>query len=443
MAYLRRGLRRHKNGCSITGTGLTYPDHVSTSGICAVCTKDGLCEIGKKARTGQTHFPQPFGRGQFGAEKVMPNIEDIQIIPELYGNSIIFANVNTVTKLGGFTVKFPAVIAAMGSTGIAHNAGADLAIGAAKAGIPMVVGENVLQTHGKQGLKDRIKPYLDHYDGKHGAVLVQGNVVDIKNGAFELAKQFGAHGIEVKLGQGAKQCLGGEIKFEDKKDKAKYEKMGYYVEENPDGTFQRHTDPGSLKYDELRKLLIKYKKLKLPIWVKIGIGRGIFKLIKDLDKIKKHDRVPIEALTIDGFGGGTGMSPWLIMNETSIPSAAVFSQLKRRVSYDIILAGGYNSGIDMAKGMMLGAKGIAMGRPFLIAANVSKHAETMQKKLKFENSDGIVNFVKGIQEEVRMACAVQRVNDIRKLVGRKNNLFALSEEGAKMFGLTTDPQRVL
>jgi len=443
MGYTLRGLRRHKNGCSITGTGLTYPDHVSSSGICAMCTRDGFCEIGKKSRTGQTHFPQPFGTGQFGAEKIIPNIEDIQIIPELYGNSIIFSKVNTVTKLGGFTVKFPLVVAAMGSTKVAHDVGADLAAGAAKAGIPMVVGENVLQTHGENGLKARIQPYLDNYDGKHGAVIVQGNGIDIKNGVFELASKFGAHGIEVKLGQGAKQNLGGEIKFSDKKDKLKYEKLGYYIEENPDGTFQRHTDPGSLNFDELRYTLIKYKKLRLPIWIKIGIGRGILKLIKDLETIKRKDGVPIEALTIDGFGGGTGMSPWGIMNENGIPSGAVFSQIKRNISFDIILAGGYNSGIDMAKGIMMGAKGIAMGRAFLIATNVPKHVETIQKKLNLKASEGIVNFVKGVQEELRMICAVQRVNRVEELVGRRSNLFALSEEAAKMFGLHTDPKRVL
>jgi len=443
MVFKFRGLRRHMGADSITGTSHTFPEHVGPTGVCSQCSMDGLCDIGKRSRTGQTLFPQPFGISQFGAEKKSATFKDIQILPELYGPSIMFPTVLTGKELGGFKVKMPLVVCAMGSTKISYTQAPAVAAGAAAAGIPYVIGENVMVTYGDKGVEDIYKAYMTKFDGENGAFLVQGNAIEIRNGIFELAKKIGAHGIEIKFGQGAKQGLGGEIKFTSKKDATRYENLGYAIEENADGTFTRHADPGSLSTKELRALIKKYSKLGLPIWIKVGMGKGILKLIKDLDFMKRIYKYPIEALTIDGLGAGTGMSPWLIMNETSLPSGAILGALKRRVSFDIIISGGYNTGLDMAKGMMLGADGIGMGRPFNIAANIKKHVPTIQEKLKIDGCEGIVNFVSGLQEEVQMVCATQKVNNASNLKKRRGNLFALDEDAGKMFRLPTKPKKVL
>jgi isopentenyl diphosphate isomerase/L-lactate dehydrogenase-like FMN-dependent dehydrogenase len=443
MVFKFRGLRRHVNADIVTGTKLTYAEHPTPTGLCSSCTNDGVCEVGKRARTGQTLFPQPFGVGQFGAEKKAADFQDIQIIPELYGPSIRFDEVNTTTKLGGFKVKLPLSVAAMGSTKVSHDRVMAVAGGAAAAGIPYVLGENVMVTYGEKEVKAIIDAYLKKYDGKHGAVLIQGNAIEVRNGIFELAKKYGAHGIEVKIGQGAKQGLGGEINFSDKKEATKYKKLGFSIEENADGTFQRHADPGSLSTKELRATIEKYKKLGLPIWVKTGVGRGLVRLIKDLDAINRRNKNVIKALTIDGLGGGTGMSPWLIMNETSIPSAAIMSIIKKKLSFDIILAGGYNTGIDIAKCLMLGAQGTSMGRSFNIAGNAEKHLDTMINKLKIKGWQGVDNFVKAVKEEVQMVCATQKTNNVAGLYNRRKNLFALDDTAGKTFGLPTDPKEVL
>jgi len=427
--------RRHYNADIITNTKLTYPEHVSQSGICSLCAMDLVCEIGKRAKTGQTLFPEPFGF-QFGAEKVLPNLEDIQIIPELYGKEVQFVNVKTETKIGGFKVKVPISVAAMGSTKAAAAKAISLSEGAAKSGIPLVIGENMIQTHGKEGVKERIDAYLEYYNN-YGAIIVQGNPVDIKVGIFEIGKELGAHGIEIKLGQGAKQGLGGEIKFTGDADAEKYRKLGYHIVKNADGTYQRHTPPGSLINEDLRDLLIKYSELEVPIWAKISVGKGILKLINFLDQVKKEQGIPFECLTLDGFGGGTGMSPWLIMNETTIPSASVFSSLEKKPDFDILLAGGYNNGIDAAKGLMMGANGIAMGRAFLIVASA------IEVRDKIKPSDAVVNFVKAITTELQMVCATQRVNSVTELIGRRQNLYALSEDAELMFGIPRKVKDVL
>lgn len=418
----QKPLRRHTNADIVTKTKLVFDEHASQSGLCSVCTKEGSCEVGLKAKTGRTVFPEPFGTAQFAGEKRLPNIEDIQILPELYGNAVFFHSVKTEAKIGGFRLKLPLTIGALGSTKIANVYGKDLGEGAAKAGIVYVIGENMLATHGKKGIKERIDAFLNSYDKKYGAIIVQGNSHDIEQGVFEVGKELGAMGIEIKLGQGAKQGLGGEIKFEGKKEAEKYKKLGYLIVKNPDGSYQRHASPGSLSDNSLRETLIKYSKLDLPIWIKIGMGSGISKLINSLQKIKKEQGIKIECLTVDGFGGGTGMSPWLIMNETALPSAALFSTLKNKLDFDILLAGGYSSGIDIAKAMMLGANGVAMGRPFIIAAGTAK-------------AQGIANFVSALKEELQMICATQRVDSVDKLIGKRENLYPLDDESASMFGL--------
>lgn len=431
----QKPLRRHTNADIVSKTKLTFKEHQAQSGLCSLCIMDGLCEIGLKAKTGKTIIPQPFGTAQFAGEKKIPNIEDIQILPELYGKGVVFKNVNTKTKIGGFKVKAPLSISAMGSTKVAHLRGEALSVGAAKAGISIVIGENVLATYGEDGLKKRIQPFLDNYE-KYGAILVQGNVEEIKHGIFEKAKEFGIMGIELKIGQGAKQGLGGEIKFSDPNEAEKYRKMGYLVIKNDDDTFERHASPGSLTDDDLRELLIKYSELDLPIWIKTGMGNGIIKLINSLQKIKNEQGVQIECITVDGFGGGTGMSPWLIMNETSIPSAALFSHLREKPNFDILVAGGYSSGVDVAKAIMLGANGVAMGRPFLIAANISNYPDMKDKEIP--SYTGVVNFVEALKEELQMICATQRIDSVEKLMGKKENLYPLSEEAAKMFGLKVE-----
>ncbi|MEW6213931.1 MAG: ferredoxin-thioredoxin reductase catalytic domain-containing protein [Nitrospirota bacterium] len=53
--------RRHYNW-DITNKGrLLFIEHSSQSGLCSNCIKCGICEVGLKARSGRTVFPEVFG----------------------------------------------------------------------------------------------------------------------------------------------------------------------------------------------------------------------------------------------------------------------------------------------------------------------------------------------------------------------------------------------
>ncbi|NIM50761.1 MAG: FMN-binding glutamate synthase family protein, partial [Gemmatimonadales bacterium] len=95
-------------------------------------------------------------------------------------------------------------------------------------------------------------------------------------------------------------------------------------------------------------------------------------------------RYGIDLLTVDGAGGGTGMSPWRMMNEWGVPVVELHSLLYRyaaRLAAEgrhvpaLALAGGFTFEDQIFKGLALGApfvKLIGMARSPLAAAMVGK-----------------------------------------------------------------------
>jgi glutamate synthase domain-containing protein 2 len=89
-------------------------------------------------------------------------------------------------------------------------------------------------------------------------------------------------------------------------------------------------------------------------------------------------------LTVDGAGGGTGMSPWHMMNEWGIPPVELHSLLYRyakrlddagRPVPALVLAGGFTFEDQIFKGLAIGApfvKMVGMARSPIAAAMVGK-----------------------------------------------------------------------
>jgi glutamate synthase domain-containing protein 2 len=100
----------------------------------------------------------------------------------------------------------------------------------------------------------------------------------------------------------------------------------------------------------------------------------------------------IDLLTIDGAPGGTGMSPWPMMNEWGIPTfylqalAYEFcSKLSRRGMKipDIAMAGGFSTEDGVFKAIAMGTpfvKAVCMGRALMIPGMVGKNIQTWLDK---------------------------------------------------------------
>jgi glutamate synthase domain-containing protein 2 len=107
--------------------------------------------------------------------------------------------------------------------------------------------------------------------------------------------------------------------------------------------------------------------------------------------IKWSSKAKIDLLTIDGAPGGTGMSPWRMMEEWGMPSiylhsaAAEFAQKladKGERVPDLAFAGGFSAEDHMFKALALGApfvKAVCMGRAMMIPGMVGKNIEQWMK----------------------------------------------------------------
>ena len=101
--------------------------------------------------------------------------------------------------------------------------------------------------------------------------------------------------------------------------------------------------------------------------------------------IKWRSKARIDLLTIDGAGGGTGMSPWRMMEEWGMPGLYLHSaayefckKLDRRGESvpDIAFGGGFSSEDGIFKALALGApftRAVCMGRALMITGIVGKN----------------------------------------------------------------------
>ncbi len=176
---------------------------------------------------------------------------------------LLFTDVNLETSFGAKETtkcKVPFMTGALGSTFIAAKYWDAFAAGCALVGAPIVIGENVVGVDRESEIKDgrnfqapelerRIDTYMRYYDG-YGAIIVQMNVEDTRNGVAEyVAEKYGDKVIiELKWGQGAKN-IGGEIEVTSIDYAMFLKKRGYLVDPDPEKPeVQEGYKRGSIKH---------------------------------------------------------------------------------------------------------------------------------------------------------------------------------------------------
>lgn len=413
------------NASSATLTKNRTEDICPISGMCATCIDGcfGICEIGKSAiRGSEVIYPQPFGLITTASQKNYPvDLSHFNIMGTTVGavgveassDKAIFPEVNLETRIGqgkGIRLKLPIVLCALGSTAIAKSNWDELAAGSAISGIIQTIGENVCGMDVKSEIENgrvrrspelewRLKAYKEWQEEGYGKIAVQANVEDTKLGVLEYAlSDLEVDTVELKWGQGAKD-IGGEVKINDLSKAQLLKKRGYIVLPDPEDPhvveafnrhafreFERHSRVGMVteqsfvnRVKELRKLGAEFVFLKTGAYRPADLARAI----------KYSSIARIDLLTIDGAGGGTGMSPWRMMNEWGVPTVEIWSlayqytdKLAKRGEYvpDLALAGGITMEDQIFKALALGApyvKAVGMSRAPLTAAMVGKNVGKM------------------------------------------------------------------
>jgi len=393
---------------------------VSASGMCVTCVDGciGMCEIGKSAYRGhEVIYPQPFGVITTAGEKIYPvDYSHFNIMGTAVGahgiqpdsDKAIFPSVHLEVSIGhdgGIKFRYPWIISGIGSTDIAKNNWEGIAIGSALSGTGLTIGENVVgmdpEAVIKNGrvmdtadLKRRVKLYKDHQQDHYGAIIVQANIEDTRLGVHEYAvEKLGIECVELKWGQGAKD-IGGEVKIRDLNKAQMLHERGYVVLPDPTAPnviqafehgafreFERHSRVGMVteesfaqRIEALRKVGAKYIFLKTGAYRPADLARAI----------SFASKYRLDLLTVDAAGGGTGMSPWRMMNEWGIPPVELHSLLhqyatslaqKEKYVPPLAVGGGFTFEDGIFKALAMGApfvKLVGMARGPIAAAMVGK-----------------------------------------------------------------------
>lgn len=420
------------NANDATGTSSRSRDVVPASGLCTRCIDGckGNCEVFKASFRGrEVLYPGPFGEIIAGGDKDYPidyshlNIQGYALgakgLPEgVEGNpdNTLFPMVDTETEFGykhKVKMRVPVFTGALGSTEIARKNWEHFAVGAAISGISLVCGENVCgidpqlerDKNGKvvnsPDMERRVEEYRRYHEG-YGDILVQINVEDTRLGVAEyVIEKLGVETIELKWGQGAK-CIGGEIKVNTLERALELQKRGYLVTPDPslpenqaafkDGAlrqFERHSRLGFVDQESFMKDVERLRSLGAK---RVTLKTGAYPMRELAMAIKWASDAKIDLLTIDGAPGGTGMSPWRMMEEWGVPTFylqcmahELCTKLAGKGAYvpDIAIAGGFSTEDHVFKVLALGAphtKAVCMGRALMIPGFVGKNIDIWLKE---------------------------------------------------------------
>lgn len=411
------------------------------SSLCTLCRADcqGKCETWLSSLVGRKLlYPRSFGLVTAGADNtthVGVSYNSLRIQGYAYGShgvaenmsndpdDCIFPNVNLETEFGNeikTKIRMPLMTGALGSTFIAQKYWDSFAIGGALVGIPVVIGENVVgvdkeseinpgdtrkgKIKSAPELERRIDGYLRYYDG-YGAIIVQLNVEDTRNGVAEfVADKYGDKCIiELKWGQGAKN-IGGEIQVTSLDYALFLKKRGYVVDPDPASpevqqayengsikSFARHSRLGGTNLDTVeqvrRDFMSSVEYLRSIGFTRITLKTGSYGMEELAMAIKFATDAKLDLLTMDGSGGGTGMSPWNMMQSWGVPSINLHSKAYEYASIlaakgqnvvDMSFAGGFALEDHIFKALALGApftKLVCMGRAIMIPGFVGSNIE--------------------------------------------------------------------
>lgn len=406
------------------------------SGICTLCRADckGKCETWLSSMKGRKLlYPRDFGTvtaGSSNINHVGVCYNNLRIQGYNYGahgisegltnsaDDCIFPNVSLETEFGKSVKtksRIPIMSGALGSTFIAQKYWESFAVGAALVGFPIVIGENVVGVDKASVIKNgkivnspelerRIDVFLKYYDG-YGAVIVQMNVEDTRNGVAEyVIDKYGDNVIlELKWGQGAKD-IGGEIQVSSLDYAVFLKNRGYIVDPDPTlsevqeafksgaiKSFARHSRLGYTNlnnYSEVKdEFMSSVDYLRKLGYKRITLKTGSYGMEALAMAIKFATEAKLDLLTIDGSGGGTGMSPWNMMESWGVPSIFLHSKAyeyakiladKGHDVVDMAFAGGLAREDQIFKALALGApftKLVCMGRGLMITGFLGANIE--------------------------------------------------------------------
>ncbi len=393
------------------------------SGLCNFCRTDcqGRCETWLSSLLGRrTLVPRDYGNATIGTENtthVGVSYNALRIRGRVFSGAGLdpekartgdaaYCDADLTTTVGSnakYPCDYPFLIGALSRNPVVDKYWDSFAVGAALCGIPLVIGENVGGGDNKtefnpdgsiRALPDldrRIAVYRRYYNGK-GALFVQLNANDAYNGVAEyVARKYGDFVcVEIKWGQGAKP-INGEGLIRDL-DYARFMKSrSYCLRPDPEdpavqeafraGRVKHFTRYTGLTYPALStpeavlaEVAAKAGQLRANGAARLALKTGAFGMPDLALAIRVASELDFELLTIDGSGGGTGMSPNDMLDNWGVPSVLLHAKAH---DYAFLRAAAGKKVVDLAVGGGLAKpsqafKALALGAPYVKAVCMSR-----------------------------------------------------------------------
>ena len=208
--------------------------------------------------------------------------------------------------------------------------------------------------------------------------------------------------IEIKIGQGTKPGMGGHLPAE------KVTPEIAAIRNKPLG--QDIHSPSKFQEiktkEDLKALVAELRDRSdgRPIGIKLAAGR----IERDLEFCVFAEP---DFITIDGRGGGTGASPYLLREATSVPTIYALHRARKYLDsvgakdISLIITGGLRVSSDFAKAIAMGADAVAVGTGALIAAACQQYRICGSGKCPM----GIATQDPELRARLKVEAAAQRV----------------------------------
>ncbi len=254
-----------------------------------------------------------------------------------------------------------------------------------------------------------------------------------------------ADAVEIKIGQGVKPGVGGHLPAEKV---TKEIAMIRHLEPGQDSV-----SPGRFSridtIEDLDKVMQWIRSINpdVPVGIKIATGQ----IEED---VWAALRAKPDFITIDCRGGATGSSPGFLKDNVGVPAVYAIPRAKKiileaGVDVALMATGGFRTSADIAKGLALGADGIALATASLIGigciqarichtgkcpVGIATQDEKLRVLLKHNRAvQGLVNLYKTLAEELRVFCRISGKQDIHML--GVEDLMSNSEQIVKATGV--------
>lgn len=266
----------------------------------------------------------------------------------------------------------------------------------------------------------------------------RSKIKQVASGRFGVTPDYllDANEIQIKVAQGAKPGLGGELpgfKVDEKIAALRHCKPGTTLISPPP-----HHDIYSI--EDLAQLITDLKEAapEARINVKLVASEGVDTVAVGVAKCGA------DKITVSGGTGGTGASPQTAINHSGdefeewvgrVHSALI--ENGQRENVELITDGGINRGRDMVVGGMLGADSFVMGLALMEAmgcqqarvcqnntcpVGIATQDPELRKNFAPDAVDRVINFVRNNATEIRETMASLGVEKFEDLIGRKDLL---------------------